>query len=107
MSNVRYARNEAGGSTVRGARGARAGSDDLLVDSGRDQPVDVDGLGDVLEALLAEALEDEVGADALGGGGPHDDLAAGGGACEPRGHVGDGTRGGEGPPLSPPPPALP
>src|SRR5262245_50779035 len=74
--------------------------DDLLVDAGRDHAIDVDGLGDVLERPLAEALEHEVPADSLGGGGADDDLAALRRAGEARGHVGGGPGGSEGPPLA-------
>src|SRR6266511_6363592 len=73
--------------------------DDLLVDARRDHAVDVDRLGDVLERPLAEALQNEVGADALGGGGADDDLAALSRAREARRHVGRGPGGRERPPL--------
>ena len=56
-------------------------------------------LGDVLERPLTETLEHEVGADPLGGGGAHDDLAALGRAGEPRRHVGGRPGGGERPAL--------
>src|SRR5881396_491881 len=52
--------------------------DDLLVDAGRDDAVDVDRLRDVLERLLADALQHERRADASSG---------------------DGASGGKGPPL--------
>src|SRR2546427_10768593 len=80
----------------------RLNLDDLLVDARRDHAVDVDRLGDVLERLLAEALQDEVGADALGGGGAGDDLAALRRAREARRGGGRGPRGRERPSLSPP-----
>src|SRR2546427_7415482 len=76
-----------------------ANLDDLLVDARRDDPEDADRLRDVLERLLAEALQDEVGADALGGGRADDDLAALGRAREASGDVGGGTGRREGPPL--------
>src|SRR2546425_759708 len=43
-----------------------AGLEDLFVDAGWDDAVDVDRLRDVLEGLLPDALEDEVMTDALG-----------------------------------------
>src|SRR5688572_12198532 len=73
---------------------------DLLVHAGGNHAIHTDGLGHVLEGALAEALEDEVGADALGGGRPHHDLAAFRRAREARGHVGDGPGGGERPALA-------
>src|SRR5947207_1370248 len=42
------------------------GLDDLFVDAGWDDAVDVDRLRDVLEGLLPDPLEDEVMTDALG-----------------------------------------
>src|SRR5881296_2959374 len=42
------------------------GLDDLFVDAGWDDAVDVDRLRDVLEGLLPDALEHEVMTDALG-----------------------------------------
>src|SRR2546428_12169105 len=42
------------------------GLEDLFVDAGWDDAVDVDRLRDVLEGLLPDALEDEVMTDALG-----------------------------------------
>src|SRR5437899_4096481 len=77
----------------------RLNLDDLLVDARRDHTVDVDRLGDVLERLLAEALEDEVDADACGGGGAHDDLAALRRAREARRDIGRGPGRRECPPL--------
>src|SRR5262249_44178441 len=72
---------------------------DLLVDTGRDDAVDVDRPRDVLERLLAEALQDERRADASGGGRADDDLTALGRARETRRDVGGGTGRREGPPL--------
>src|SRR3989338_8678496 len=86
--------------TGRAAAWARGGSGDLLVGAGREQPVDGNGLGDVLETLLPEALQHEVRTDALGGGGADHDLAARGRGGEPGGHVSDGARGGESPALA-------
>src|SRR5262249_53701465 len=63
------------------------GSGDLLVDPRGDDTEDDEWLGDVLERALAQRLQHEMLADALGGRGPHDDLAAGGGTGEPRGDV--------------------
>src|SRR2546422_11744859 len=42
------------------------GLEDLFVDAGWDDAVDVDRLRDVLEGLLPDPLEDEVMTDALG-----------------------------------------
>src|SRR5213083_2454096 len=50
------------------------GLDDLFVDAGWDDAVDVDRLRDDLEGLLPDALEDEVMTDALGRRRAHDDL---------------------------------
>src|SRR2546426_9073557 len=73
--------------------------DDLLVDAGRDDAVDVDRLRDVLERLLADALQHERRADASSGDGADDDLAALGRAGEARRDVGGGASGGKRPPL--------
>src|SRR6185369_13722532 len=53
----------------------RITSHDLFVDPGRDDAKDVDGLRDVLERPIAQALQHELPLDALGRGGAHDDLA--------------------------------
>src|SRR2546426_10647327 len=74
--------------------------DDLLVDAGRDDAVDVDRLRDVLERLLADALQHERRADASSGDGADDDLAALGRAGEARRDVGGGASGGK---RAPPP----
>src|SRR5882724_13212339 len=76
--------------------------DDLLVDAGRDEAVDEDRLRDVLERLLAEALQHERRADASGGDGADDDLTALGRAGEARRDVGGGASGRKGPPLPSP-----
>src|SRR5262245_37914827 len=76
-----------------------ANRDDLLVDPRRDDAVDVDRLRDVLERLLAEALEHERRANARGGSPADDDLAALRRAREARRDVGGGAGGREGPPL--------
>src|SRR3989454_10269648 len=75
------------------------GLEDLYVDAGWDDAVDVDRLRDVLEGLLPEALEHEVVADALGRRGAHDDLPALRRPGEARGDVRRGARRREGPPL--------
>src|SRR5262245_38499417 len=75
---------------------------DLLVDTGRDDAVDMDRLRDVLERLLAEALEHERRADASRGGLADDDLTALGRAREARRDVGGGAGGREGPALPSP-----
>src|SRR5438477_11283348 len=87
-----------------GAGAAR--SDDLLVYPGRNDAIDADRLRDVLEHLLAEALEHEVLPDPLGGGRPHDDVAALGERGEARRDVRGGAARGEGPPLARPAPEL-
>src|SRR5437868_2307007 len=56
--------------------GSPPGSDDLLVDAGRDDAVDVDRLRDVLEGLRAQTLENEVLPDAFGCGRTDNDVTA-------------------------------
>src|SRR5205809_210231 len=75
------------------------GLDDLFVDAGWDDAVDVDRLRDVLEGLLPDALEDEVMTDALGRRRAHDDLPTLRRPGEARGDVRRGARRREGPPL--------
>src|SRR5262247_4118141 len=77
-------------------------SDDLLVHPRRDDAENADGLRDVLETALAQALQDELAPDTVGGRRPHDDLARLGRAGEAGGDVGGGPGGGEGPPLAGP-----
>src|SRR5262245_31794564 len=73
--------------------------DDLLVDPGRDDAIDVDRLRDGLERLLPEALQDERRADARGRRWADDDLAALRRAREACRDVGGGAGRREGPPL--------
>src|SRR5216117_604979 len=80
-------------------RTRRAALDDLLVGAGWDDAIDVDRLRDILEGLLAEALEDEVVADAFGRRRAHDDLPALRRPGEARGDVRRDARRREGPPL--------
>src|SRR5678816_1278620 len=75
-------------------------SDDLLVHPRRDDAEDADGLRDVLEGALAQALQDELAPDAVRGRWAHDDLAGLGRAGEASGDVGGGPGGGEGPALA-------
>src|SRR4029453_15035751 len=54
------------GATSVAVEGCRRRSDpDAAVDAGRDDAIDGERLGDVLEALLTQRLEDEPGLDAL------------------------------------------
>src|SRR3989454_9846751 len=75
------------------------GLEDLFVDAGWDDAVDVDRLRDVLEGLLPDALEDEVMTDALGRRRAHDDLPTLRRPGEARGDVRRRARRREGPPL--------
>src|SRR5207247_9588199 len=76
------------------------GSGDLLVDPRGDDAKDGQWLGDVLEGALAQSLEDEMLANAIGGRRPHDDLTPGGRAGQPSGDVGGRPRGRERPALA-------
>src|SRR5919197_2418111 len=76
-----------------------AGLDDLFVDTGWDDAVDVDRLRDVLEGLLPETLENKVVANTLGRRRAHDDLPALRRPGEARCDVRRGARRREGPPL--------
>src|SRR4030095_3126041 len=80
--------------------------DDLLVDTGRNDAVDMDRLRDVLERLLAETLDDAQRAGrhargrAAGGGRAAADPAARRGPREARRDIRGGAGGREGPPLA-------
>src|SRR5256886_15336930 len=79
----------------------RLNLDDLLVDARRDHTVDVDRLGDVVEPLLAGALENEGDAEACGGGRARSGPAAPGPASAEARGIGRGCGCRGAPTLSP------